>query len=193
MSITSVTSLTCHTCRANPARFLASRPNMTPWVVCSRCRMQGEKLNSRAVYSDLPATIIAGEDQSAAMPPPLPVAQPTLLDPSTPTIGASRASDPPTSKKAGEAHVVTKGSHRYAVLEAFARFQDVDPPGLTAEQAADEAGLDPRSSPWKRVSELRQWGWLEPTGELRTTLSGAEATVLALSFDGVKNWTEAQQ
>lgn len=39
--------------------------------------------------------------------------------------------------------------------------------GLTAEEAREAAGLSPRSCYWKRCSELRECGFIRPTGETR--------------------------
>lgn len=74
-------------------------------------------------------------------------------------VAPARASDPMTSHRAAP-NEFKAGSKRELLLLAFAAC------GLaTARSACTQAGLDPlRGSPWKRVSELKQAGFITPVG-----------------------------
>lgn len=108
------------------------------------------------------------------------------------TPGTARNTDPETSKWAG---TLTRNSQRWKVLQAFFPHGEPIPPGrpvnpvllptLTSEEAADRAGLSPRSSPWKRVSELAQRGLIEATGETRLSSSKAPQTVYRMTKEGI--------
>ena len=60
--------------------------------------------------------------------------------------------------------------------------------GLTDEEAARTAGIRAASTPWKRCSELRQWHYISPTGRTRTTQSGCQADVCAMTPEGREIW-----
>jgi hypothetical protein len=88
-----------------------------------------------------------------------------------------RATDPETSHQAA-AQLTTQRSHAERLLEAFQKF----PEGLTAEEAAEVAGIDPWAAS-KRVSDLRR-RWViaakhNPPGQPVTRIgrSGRPATV----------------
>ena len=176
------TAVVCHTCQQNPADFVAHDAGRDArWFSCSRCKFQAERYRVPHTFTPLPRTMTV---EPGVRPSPPPIPRLALVDPATPVPGASRPSDPPTSKAAGGAKVVTKGSHRHLLLAVYATAST----GLTDEEACDRAGLSPRSSPWKRCSELRQWGWLAPTGETRETLSGCQAEVCSLSAPGWESY-----
>lgn len=93
------------------------------------------------------------------------------------TAPLARSTDPETSHTA-VALLTTRQSHAERLLEAFR----ANPGGLTAEEAADVAGIDPWAAS-KRVSDLRR-AWEiqakhEPPGKPVTRIgrSGRPATV----------------
>lgn len=47
---------TCQTCLVHPAKHQAYRVDKVadPWVVCDRCRDQGERLRTNTSYGPLP-------------------------------------------------------------------------------------------------------------------------------------------
>lgn len=90
-----------------------------------------------------------------------------------------RASDPVTSQQ-GAAHIRPKiGSqmHRLLIQYGANRIK-----GMTDEQACIAAGLT--IGGWKRCSDLRRLGLIEPTGETRTGTSGVEQRVCRITADG---------
>jgi hypothetical protein len=83
----------------------------------------------------------------------------------------ARTSDPATSKAAAAA--VTSKDTMLVVLEAaYARMWIVLHRGMTAEEAATQAGYPPQFGAWKRVSDLTRMGVIVPTGVTRPGLSG---------------------
>lgn len=92
----------------------------------------------------------------------------------------ARRTDPQTSKDAA-ARVTTAASHRTSLLAAYAKA----PEGLTAEEAADAAGID-RWAASKRVSDLLRNSHLYDTGERRAGESGREQRVLEITWAGVQ-------
>lgn len=71
--------------------------------------------------------------------------------------GRSRRSDPDTSAAGGDSVAYRAGSQKARLLREYAVSLD-----LTDEEAAGAAGLSMRSCWWKRCSELRQDGMIEP-------------------------------
>ena len=104
------------------------------------------------------------------------------LDSATATQG--RRADPSTSDQAVDLAVVRAGTHKYLLAEVYFNHSA----GLTAEEAVHAAGLSERSSPWHRVSDLKQSGLLVYTGEVRPTRSGADAEVLAMTDEARATW-----
>jgi len=84
-------------------------------------------------------------------------------DPMMPLFALARRSDPATSRDAAEALEVARRVYRQ-LLDAFGSAGDA---GLTDEEAIARAGLDSSGGWWKRCSELRGLGLIEPTGEVR--------------------------
>ena len=82
----------------------------------------------------------------------------------------SRSTDPETSKTATASLTVRAGSQRHRLLQTYAAALS----GLTDEEAGNASGLAqlPKCCYWKRCSELRQAGYIAPTGDTR--LSSAE-------------------
>lgn len=79
-----------------------------------------------------------------------------------------RVTDPETSRKAGQQAQIRAGSQRHQLLAVYA-----DHGGLIDEEAGEISGLRrPGVCYWKRCSELRQQGYIEPTGETRVSNVG---------------------
>lgn len=100
---------------------------------------------------------------------------PPRLD--APIPSRARAEQPETSANAAGLSLGRRGSQRVRLAEAHA----AHPGGLTDEEAATIAGIDPRSTPWRRCGELRDLGVLADTGRRRPTSLGADAVVWALT------------
>lgn len=90
-------------------------------------------------------------------------------EPAGPLFATShaRASDPPTSRAA--AATVSTETILAALLDAY---RAAGAAGLTDEEAATAAGLDPRLGAWKRCSDLRALGMIQDTGTTRKGTSG---------------------
>jgi len=104
------------------------------------------------------------------------------LSAAAPGPGAlARRSDPATSK--ASARKVERESMLRALLMQFARAD------LTAEEAADQAGIGATDGNWKRVSDLLNAGHIEPIiveGEplTRPGSSGRQQRVLRVTMSG---------
>lgn len=99
----------------------------------------------------------------------------------------SRRTDPDTSKAAGELIKIRAGSQRALLLGAFWNF----PGGLTDEQAMKAAhGVAATSEYSKRCSELREGGYIEPTGETRPGAAGPQRIVSRITPKGVAAWVK---
>lgn len=97
----------------------------------------------------------------------------------------ARRTDPGTSHAAGAAVTVRAGSQRHRLLEAFALELAEDMGGLTDENAMHLAeGVTVTSEYAKRCSELREAGFLEPTGETRKGASGMDRIVSRITDAG---------
>jgi len=94
--------------------------------------------------------------------------------------GQARWRDPRTSKDA--ASMVRPGSARAKLLAAHSW----NPKGLTDEEAADVAGLSPRSEYATRCSELLRAGLLEDTHTTRTGSSGMARMVRRITTEGLR-------
>lgn len=97
----------------------------------------------------------------------------------------ARNTDPGTSHAATEEIKVRAGTQRAKLLTVFRHggFFGVD--GLTDEQAMEGAvGVSPTSEYAKRCSELREAGFIEPTGETRRGASGMERIVSRITDKG---------
>lgn len=96
----------------------------------------------------------------------------------------ARRSDPSTSTEA-----VRKLTSRNAVGKLALAFYKARVvygwDGLTTEAAVRLAGLESLSCPWKRVSDLKAAGIIEPTGETAPARSGADQQILTMTDHGV--------
>ena len=93
----------------------------------------------------------------------------------TPALHA-RASDPPTSRAAAASLAGTDT----ILADLLSAYRAAGSSGLTDEEAALAAGLDPRSGAWKRCSDLRAAGAIIQTGETRKGSSGRARIVCRL-------------
>lgn len=169
----------CQTCQNRHADWVASTAEPArSWMVCHSCKTQAERLSPTVRHKRLPSTMTANTPQVTGEAVRTQIRG--LWDTATPMAGTARRTDPDTSQIAATRNPVRRGTHRHQIMQAFLTAVSSDPPGLTAEQATDLAGLNPRSSPWKRVSELHEQGWLTDTGERRITQSGSPAMVLTV-------------
>jgi hypothetical protein len=88
-----------------------------------------------------------------------------------------RMTDPATSRKAAENIKVRSGSQRHTLLVAYG-----DHGSLTDEEAGEITGLRrPGVCYWKRCSELRAAGYIEPTGQTRLSSVGEAQMVCRLT------------
>jgi hypothetical protein len=100
--------------------------------------------------------------------------------------GASHRDDPSTSRDAARANFPRSGSQRHRVLQAVA---DAGQRGLTAEEAAHATGMRSGvsgNSAAKRLSELKQAGYVESVGLTRKTANGCEAQVFAATAKALR-------
>jgi hypothetical protein len=95
-----------------------------------------------------------------------------------PQVIPARATDPETSQAATPRRVDAKNA-RGQLLDAYSRMTDA-----TDEEAAERAGLSLRSEYAKRCSELREAGYIEPTGGTRLGSSGHRRIVCRITLAG---------
>lgn len=104
-----------------------------------------------------------------------------LFDPSLPAADRNVAPvgrrHPDTARAAAERVLPRTGSKRRSVVELIARV------ALTAEEVGTRFGW-PHQSYSATVSTLARDGWLEDSGERRTTSTGNDAIVWVLSREG---------
>lgn len=104
----------------------------------------------------------------------------------------SRTTDPETSHAAAAEIKVRAGTQRAKLLDAHYRGNEWDPSGLTDEQAMKWAGVSATSEFAKRCSELREGGFIEPTGETRPGSAGPQRIVSRITPKGIA-WIEANR
>ena len=94
-----------------------------------------------------------------------------------------RANDGTTSKAGAKSLRVRAGSQRAKLLVEYFRTHD-----LTDEEAGKMSNLAsmPKCCYWKRCGELRQAGYITPTGETRTSSAGVEQQVCMITVEGMK-------
>jgi hypothetical protein len=91
-----------------------------------------------------------------------------------------RANDPTTSTKAAQNLWVRAGTQRATLLVRYAVAD------MTDEEAGDASGLARLSKCcyWKRCSELRQAGYIAPTGKVRPSSAGVDQQVCSITQTG---------
>ncbi len=92
----------------------------------------------------------------------------------------ARKSDPSTSQQAAHVNPGRRGSQRHRLA---LEFYEVYPERLNWEDAAFNAGIDAKSSPWRRITELVEWGFLQTEGTYKTSL-GTEANAYIMTARG---------
>jgi hypothetical protein len=93
-----------------------------------------------------------------------------------------RRNDSATSTAGAKAMTVRAGSQRAKLLAVY--YSNIY---LTDEEAGRVSGLLslPKCCYWKRCSELRQAGYIRPTGKTRVSSAGVEQQVCEITADGV--------
>lgn len=105
-------------------------------------------------------------------------------------IPGARNTDPDTSHDAAAAIKIRAGSQRHLLLDVFVLRGHA---GYTDEEAMHAAdGVTPTSEYSKRCSELREGGFIEPTGETRPGAAGVERIVSRATAKG-RTWWENNQ
>lgn len=91
----------------------------------------------------------------------------------------ARKDDPETSKKAGRKLKIRAGTQQWLLLKAYS----ANLSGMTDEEAGVFTGLDKfrRCCYWKRCSELRQAGYIAPTGEERESTANRMQRVCVIT------------
>jgi hypothetical protein len=106
------------------------------------------------------------------------MSQPDLFGNVVDEPGGYRATDPATSREAA-LRPFNRTSSRALLLATYGRCHD----GLIDEEAGLLSGVQSRC-PWKRCSELRAHGLIEPTGDVRMSTAGANQQVCRITFAG---------
>jgi len=93
---------------------------------------------------------------------------------------AVRANASTTTRKAAQSVAPRAGSQRHRLLEQYWLHDE-----LTDEEAGQASGLrTPGCAYWMRCSELRQQGFIEPTGRTRTSTAGEQQNVCRITDEG---------
>jgi len=102
---------------------------------------------------------------------------PTLFDAALDPHTHARTTDPDTSSAAAR-RLSDKRTMMRRLLRAF------EAGDSTAEEVAARCGYTAADGAWKRVSDLRNAGWVEDTGHRRPGSSGRQQMVLAITDAG---------
>lgn len=94
----------------------------------------------------------------------------------------TRTGDYDTSIAGAESVRMRRRSQQFKLLREFCLASDS---GLTDEEAADAAQVPVRSCYWKRCSELRQMGLIEPTDQRRNGDAGVQRIVSVVTEKGI--------
>lgn len=106
-----------------------------------------------------------------------------------PLFVAARRSDPITSQLNRDAFV-KKATQRDALLMTYALVAEREDNDFTDEEAGrstpwgDSNMYDLRICYWKRCSELRKLGYIEPTGITRESLAGQQQQACRITDEG---------
>lgn len=87
----------------------------------------------------------------------------------------SLASDALLRRREGNANTIRKGTHRHRALVCFSAYPH------TADEIQTLTGIQ---GVWKRVSDLKNMGFIAPTGHTRSSRSGREQEVLEITDAG---------
>lgn len=91
----------------------------------------------------------------------------------------------PTSRAAAFANIGRSGTQRRAIFELIAMHE---PFGVTRDDLAALLGGAPHQSVTPRVWELKRGGFVQESGETRTTSNGEPASVLELTPKGMAEY-----
>jgi hypothetical protein len=92
-----------------------------------------------------------------------------------------RSSDPATSRDGAKDAYSRTGTHRYKAFQAIACAN-----GMTWDEVATQTGIQ---GIWKRLSELKNEGWIEAAGTRVCKTTGSPGTVYVLSSMG-REWLD---
>lgn len=98
----------------------------------------------------------------------------------------ARSTDPETSKEAAWLNPGRRNTHRWKVCAVFFRAY---PEPLTADEACGRTDINLKSTPWKRITELSDRGFLEDVGE-GITSSNAQAVLHTMTPEGYAAFKE---
>jgi hypothetical protein len=99
----------------------------------------------------------------------------SIVDAVASRLPAARTTDPETSHKAADRNAPRRTSQAMRILSAYLEGPQTD------EQASTIAKIP---GGWKRCSDLRRLGYIEPTGETAVTSYGSEANVCRITALG---------
>lgn len=106
--------------------------------------------------------------------------EPTLFDHVQPTAHA-RHDDPQTSHQAA---VAARTPRARSIMTTLLRVFASRAQGLTADEVTIIASMELGSGVWKRCSDLKRQGWVEPNGLTRRGASGRAQDVLVITDAG---------
>lgn len=106
-----------------------------------------------------------------------------------PKVAPARSTDPATSHEAAASLAIGADSARGKIL--LTAHHSVLP--RTARELTLAAGLRQQRSPWKRVSELVQAGYLAPVDRYKDPATGRWATTYRITRKGVARAQEIKQ
>jgi hypothetical protein len=95
----------------------------------------------------------------------------------------ARNTDPATSHHAWK-DLTARGARGKLAVAFYKAHHIYGSKGLTPEQACRSAKIEGQSSPWKRVSDLKAAGIIEPTGKTVVGKRGREQEVLTITPHG---------
>lgn len=98
-----------------------------------------------------------------------------------------RSRDGITSREGARSIALRAGSQRVKLLEAYNAISHMFwADGLIDDEAGYRSGLaqNPKCGYWKRCSELRQAGYIYPTGKFRTSTKGVRQQVCKITDAG---------
>lgn len=111
--------------------------------------------------------------------------QPAALDPTENQLGGFREGDPDTSRQGAIDAYPRSGSQRWKALMSIAFHRD----GATYANVEDDTGI---RGIWKRISELKEAGFIFSESTRLVPETGSQADVYFLTDKGVK-YVEAKE
>ena len=96
----------------------------------------------------------------------------------------ARTSDPETSQAASKLNKGARETQRHKLLMTYWRLG-----AMTDEEASDLAHI---KHGWKRCSELRNMGYIKPTGKTKKTKSGGTARICRITNEGLSYAAKAK-